>query len=147
VSIKQDRRALADMVEELIGALRSLVARGLAEEGLSWNQYQALYFLGTERRFRMRDVRDALGISGPLVTTIIDKTVGKGFATRQRSRDNRRNITVSLTPAGRSFLAKLEREKDRFYGRLLGGLRPAARRTMQEGLSIFVSRLRGLEHP
>jgi DNA-binding MarR family transcriptional regulator len=53
------------------------------------------------------DLADRLGITRPSITSLIDGLVRQGLVRRQPARDDRRRMTISLTPAGRQLLTDL----------------------------------------
>jgi len=102
-----ERRAL-DAYIKLTRATSSVGARlgpGLAEAGLTPTQLgvlEALLHLGP---LGQRVLGGKLLMSGGNVTTVLDNLERRGLVRRERRGDDRRNVTVHLTPQGRRLIA------------------------------------------
>ena len=102
-------RAL-DTYIKLTRAVSSLGARlgpGLAAAGLTPTQLgvlEALLHLGP---LGQRVLGDKLLMSGGNITTVVDNLERRGLVRRERSSDDRRNITVHLTAEGRRLISKV----------------------------------------
>jgi MarR family transcriptional regulator, 2-MHQ and catechol-resistance regulon repressor len=100
-------RAL-DAYIKLTRATSSVGARlspGLARAGLTSTQLgvlEALLHLGP---LGQRVLGDKLLMSGGNITTVIDNLERRGLVRRERRGDDRRNVTVHLTPRGRGLIA------------------------------------------
>ncbi len=103
------RRAL-DAFIKLSRARKTLSYRTnrlLAEYGLTESQLgtlEALYYLGP---MCQRDIGDKLLVTGGNMTMIVNNLEKRGFVSRQRDPQDRRQITVSLTAAGQQLIAEL----------------------------------------
>jgi MarR family 2-MHQ and catechol resistance regulon transcriptional repressor len=101
-------RAL-DAYIKLTRAVSSLGARlgpGLAAAGLTPTQLgvlEALLHLGP---LGQRVLGDKLLMSGGNITTVVDNLERRGLVRRERSSDDRRNVTVHLTAEGRQLISK-----------------------------------------
>jgi MarR family 2-MHQ and catechol resistance regulon transcriptional repressor len=80
---------------------------GLARVGLTPTQLgvlEALLHLGP---LGQRVLADKLLMSGGNVTTVVDNLERRGLVRRERRGDDRRNVTVHLTPPGRRLIASI----------------------------------------
>lgn len=102
-------RAL-DAYVKLMRAHYSVRARLDAELGkhdLTENQLgvlEALLHLGPQCQ---RALSEKLFTSGASITLLVDQLEKRGLVRRERSEEDRRFITVNLTPEGRKFIEKL----------------------------------------
>ena len=102
-------RAL-DAYIKLTRAMSSVDARlapGLAGVGLTPTQLgilEALLHLGP---LGQRTLGAKLLSSGGNITTVVDNLERRGLARRKRRGDDRRHVTVHLTPEGRRLIAKV----------------------------------------
>src|SRR5262245_60021785 len=77
--------------------------------GLSLAQYHVLEPLGAGPRTN-RELAERAGISAPTATRIVDGLLERGWVSRVADPTDRRAVVISVTEAGRSALAKKERE-------------------------------------
>lgn len=82
--------------------LEEEITRHLAEEhSLSHREYEILVRLdGNDGGMRMSVLAGQIVASAPLVTQTVDRLVGRGFVTRQRSGHDSRGSEAVLTEAG-----------------------------------------------
>jgi len=104
-----EMRAL-DAYIKLTRALSSVEARlapGLADVGLTPTQLgilEALLHLGP---LGQRTLGVKLLSSGGNITTVVDNLERRGLVRRERRDDDRRHVTVHLTPDGRRLISKV----------------------------------------
>jgi DNA-binding MarR family transcriptional regulator len=77
------------------------VLENTRDVGLTISQYRVLALLsgGDERASRLAA---KLAVTKPTVTSVIDSLVERGYVTRVASPDDRRAVTISITPQGRA---------------------------------------------
>lgn len=100
------------MTEALLTASRALVAvaaRSLAaaDAEVTLPQYRALVVLAANGTLRVGDLADALGIHPSTATRLCDRLVEHQLVRRAVDKANRRETTISLSPGGRSVVAKV----------------------------------------
>ena len=100
-------------------AARSLVA---AEEQVSLAQYRALVVLASRGPQRLADLAEALGVSPSTATRVCDRLVAKRLIRRHRAHNDRREIRVELSEAGRSLVADVTRRRRREIHRLVAAI-------------------------
>jgi MarR family transcriptional regulator, 2-MHQ and catechol-resistance regulon repressor len=86
-------------------SVASRLAPGLARAGLTPTQLgvlEALLHLGP---LGQRTLGAKLLMSGGNITAVVDNLERRGLVHRERSSDDRRNVTVHLTPEGRRLIA------------------------------------------
>lgn len=94
----------------LVRATDSLLAAASAHieaEGLTLGQFgilESLFHLGP---MCQKTLAEKLLRSPGNVTTIVDNLERKGWVRRERQKDDRRMITIHLTPEGRSLIARI----------------------------------------
>lgn len=98
---------------------------GVLDEGLVGSPYnlteaRVLFELATAPAgLDIADLRTRLGLDPGYTTRILDRFSEAGLVLRQRSEQDRRRQTITLTGAGRTMQAALDRRTDRGIGRLL----------------------------
>lgn len=75
------------------------------ETGFSLTRYQLLQFLNEQGRCTQNQVQNELKIDSAAVTRHLKILEEKQFVTRERNKDNNREIFVSLTPKAQADLA------------------------------------------
>jgi DNA-binding MarR family transcriptional regulator len=107
-----------DVVEALLTASRAMVAlaaRSLADldAEVTLPQYRALVVLASRGPQRVVDISVELGVTPSTATRMCDRLVRKGLARRYRVPSDRREVRLTLTPAGRALVrAVTERRRD-----------------------------------
>ncbi len=95
--------ALHDWIDVFMyRAMRELL-RLLRARGLSLGHYSLLMRLYKEGPCVVGDVADMLGVSRPAATQLIDHFVAERWVTRVEKAEDRRYMTVALTPRGRAL--------------------------------------------
>lgn len=117
----------SEVVEAVLGASRVLVAvaaRSLAEvaEEVTLPQYRTLIVLASRGPQRVAALADALGVTPPTATRMCDRLVRKGLVRRRTARDDRREIRLSLTPAGQALVAEVTARRRAEITELLAGI-------------------------
>ena len=70
--------------------------------GLTMAQYRAMSYLYRNRGCTLRALADHLGVTPPTCSALVGRLVDRGIATRTTNLANRREVTLRLTPAGRT---------------------------------------------
>lgn len=108
-------RAIERIVRTLpriMGALFS--ERLMTEEAeLTIPQIRTLSALQCHSRRTMGELAEALGVSLPSATQIVDRLVRRGLVERSPDAEDRRVVRVSLTETGASITQEARRERDR----------------------------------
>jgi DNA-binding MarR family transcriptional regulator len=74
--------------------------------------YSALVLIERNRRCRQSELAAALGIRQPNMVDPIDTLVQRGLVSRSPDPDDRRANSLTLTPAGKKFMARLHATHD-----------------------------------
>jgi MarR family 2-MHQ and catechol resistance regulon transcriptional repressor len=106
---KQSVRALNAYIN-LVRATDSLLARASAHveaEGLTLGQFGILESLLHLGPMCQKTLAEKLLRSPGNVTLIVDNLQKQGWVRRERQKDDRRMITIHLTPEGRNLIARI----------------------------------------
>ncbi len=121
-------------------ALLAVVARSIAPEldRVTVPQFRVLVVLSTASEpVRNRDLAEALGVHPSTFTRNADRLVAGGWVRRVQNPDNRREILVSLTPAGRRVVDRVTARRRDEIREILGRLAESERQLVLEALSAF----------
>lgn len=130
-SISNDEAADAFVTvsRALVGiAIRSINAAPVA---ITLPQHRLMVVLGTEGPQKVGRLADHLGSDQSNVSRQCDRLQRIGVITRQRSHDDRRTVTVLLTPAGRKLLNTVNAHRRLEIRRVLATM---SRRQVQDGV-------------
>ncbi len=99
-------RAMAAIAELLAERRRSSMAwlRGC---DISMGQLHVLATLQEHDTMTVGALADALSISAPSASSIVDRLVERGLVGRERCEEDRRTVRLSLSPQGRRFIGEL----------------------------------------
>lgn len=114
-------------VTAVLTASRVLVAvsaRSLAgvEDRVTLSQFRMLVVLARQREINQTGLAAALQVSPSTAMRMLDRLVPAGLATRRENPDNRREVLIGLTPAGRRMVGGVTRRRRREIARLVGRL-------------------------
>jgi DNA-binding MarR family transcriptional regulator len=101
-----------ELVDALLSASRAMVAiagRSLAglDADVTLPQYRALVVLASRGPQRPVDISTELGVNPSTGTRMCDRLARKQLIRRYRSTANRREVRLSLTPAGRQLVEEV----------------------------------------
>jgi DNA-binding MarR family transcriptional regulator len=136
--------AADDTVDAVLTASRVLVAvatrsLGAAAEDTTIAQYRALVVLASRGPQRMVDLAGALDVTPSTAGRMCDRLLRKGFIRRHRARADRREVQVSLTPAGRDVVDTATARRRALLAEILGRLPAAQRSDVAEALRTFAA--------
>ena len=93
-----------DAFAQAVRRARGAPAQG-PEETLTLSQYALLQGLSERGRARVVELASAAGVTPPTATRILDALERRGIVERRRVPEDRRGVTITLTPGGRELLA------------------------------------------
>ncbi len=96
---------LVDVVPLVMRSMRREMRRAVPVE-LSVPQFRALTFLNRHSGASLSDLAGHLGLTPPSASKLVDGLVERGLVGRDTPPDDRRRVTLTLTEAGRSDLAR-----------------------------------------
>ena len=104
-AVPNDR--LAHVVKDLMRTLHRGLQSRLAAHSVAIGQWTFLRILWERDGITQRELSELAGVSEPTTYSALLSMEKKGYITRRKLPSNMRNISVSLTPAGRALKAKL----------------------------------------
>jgi DNA-binding MarR family transcriptional regulator len=104
---------LAAAWSDFLAAMREARQPTRPRDGLSLAQYRLLLPLGDGRALRVGELADDAEIRGPTASRMLDGLERQGLVERTHSRDDRRHVRVTLTPAGCEALAGKQAQIER----------------------------------
>lgn len=129
-------------------ALVAVAARSIASiaDDVTLAQYRALVVLSASETANVGALADALGVHRSSATRMCDRLVQRDFVHRWVPDDNRREVLLELTPAGRLLIKEVSDRRRDEIGEIVSRLRPAERTTLLKSLALFSSAAGELPH-
>lgn len=78
----------------------------LKELDLTYTQYVTMMVMWEERQVLTKHLKDRLFLDSGTFTPVIKKLVDKGLVTKERSKDDARDLVVTITPKGEELRKK-----------------------------------------
>ena len=134
----------AHQIDSVLRASRALVgiaAAAIAEvdDSVTVPQLRVLVMVDTRGPLNLAGVAAALGVNPSNASRICERLIRAGLLDRQESPDDRRNITLSLTEAGRRLVNKVTRHRRTAITRILRGMDPEDRELLHTALDRFAT--------
>jgi DNA-binding MarR family transcriptional regulator len=109
----------------------------LAEPALSDTQLAALATLERHGAMSPGDLAEHEKVQPPSMTRVIAALVDWGLVTRAPHPTDRRQVILTVAPAGRSLVQKVRRRKEAWLARRLAELSPQERAILREAAPIL----------
>lgn len=75
----------------------------LDELGLTYTQYIAMMVLWEKKQVNVKELGQHLYLDSGTLTPLLKKLEGKGYLTRERSREDERSLLISITKKGEAL--------------------------------------------
>jgi DNA-binding MarR family transcriptional regulator len=105
--------------------------------GVSFAQCHHLVEIGRASTVSLNDLAALLDLDKSTVSRTVDQLVRQGLANRQPDPASRRNVRISLTPAGRDLFSGIEADMQDYYSRILENIPAAKHGPIIEGLQML----------
>jgi DNA-binding MarR family transcriptional regulator len=126
-----DEERRVALIQQVMGAshlffstVNDVLERALEEvsdEQVSMSQVKLLLLIARpDKRFKVRDVAEFLGITNAAASRSIDRLVLRGLVDRTVTPEDRRAVELTLTPRAEAMLNRFTKLRDRELLRLLG---------------------------
>lgn len=137
-----DNGRMAEQVDAVLRASRALVgiaATSLAavEDVVTVPQWRVLVLLHTRGPMNLASVAAELTVNPSNASRTCDRLTKAGLLDRRESELDRRNVTLTLTAAGRRLVQKVTRQRRVAIEKVLQGMSAAARDRLADALATF----------
>jgi DNA-binding MarR family transcriptional regulator len=108
----------------LLTRLARSVYRHVDEDalGMKYKQYVMLSVIGESEGTTQSQLSKVMGIDANMVVLMLNALEDRGYAVRERDREDRRRHIVKITPAGRKAVVHAERALEDVTDQALAGL-------------------------
>lgn len=133
---------MAEQVDAVVRASRALVGIAAAslmgiEDVVTVPQWRVLVLLHTRGPMNLASVATELGVNPSNASRTCDRLTRAGLLNRRESELDRRNITLTLTAAGRRLVQKVTRQRRTAIEKVLQQMAVTDRDRLAEALSSF----------
>jgi DNA-binding MarR family transcriptional regulator len=144
MSTVQRRGSAAQHVETLLDASRifgAITAESVAQvgEGVTLPQLRVLVLASQPGHLNATGVAEALDVHLSSASRICDRLVQAGLLDRRDLPRDRRNVELTLTPAGERLLETLNEHRREVFARILGRMDAAERDALTQALNQFIA--------
>jgi len=128
------------MVDAVLSASRVLVAiaaRSLADAGeeVTLTQYRSLVVLASRGPQGVAALAEAVAVTPPTASRLVDRLVKKGMVRRRTDRQDRRQVRIALTESGRHLIDAVSARRRQEIAALLAAIAPETQRSVVDALS------------
>ncbi len=128
------------VVDAVLSASRVLVAiaaRSLADTGeeVTLTQYRSLVVLASRGPQSMAALAEAVGVAAPTASRLCERLVKKGLVRRRTDRNDRRQVRIGLTEAGRHLVDTVSARRRQEITDLLASIPPKTQRSVASALA------------
>lgn len=109
---------VAETMDRIHRKMRAKLSNELSQGEITIPQYHILDYLHNKGESVMREIADYLFVTPPAVTGLVDKLVKMQLIRRVFSPSDRRIIIISLTPKGKTVIAKIKNQSNELFGSL-----------------------------
>jgi MarR family transcriptional regulator, organic hydroperoxide resistance regulator len=102
--------------------LRQFEPQPWIELNLTLAQLKSLFFIAAKDKTNFKKLAEALGVTPPNVTGIIDRLVEQGLVTRTENAEDRRIMLLQATEKGQELLNNLRERRTSQMSQVLGYL-------------------------
>ncbi|MFD3698901.1 MarR family transcriptional regulator [Streptomyces sp. NPDC058646] len=127
-------------MSDLIELLEVVWERGrdtVSAPPVSSAQARVLFLIEGNDRINLSTLGQLLGAAAPSVTRLCDRLEAVGLLERQARPEDRRELLVTLTPAGRTYLVQLRQRREQALTEAMAAMPAASRAALAVGLADF----------
>jgi DNA-binding MarR family transcriptional regulator len=130
------RDAMVDAVLTASRVLVAIAARSLADAGeeVTLTQYRSLVVLASRGPQSVAALAEALAVTPPTASRMLERLVRKRLARRRTDRHDRRQVQVALTESGRRLIDTVTRRRREQIADLLATITPDVQRSVVDAL-------------
>ena len=116
--------------------LVAMAARSLADAGeeVTLTQYRSLVVLASRGPQGVASLAEALSVTAPTASRLVERLVRKGLVRRRADRQDRRQVRIGLTEAGRDLVRLVTERRREEIAALLASIPPDVLEPMATGL-------------
>lgn len=106
--------------------------------GITFAQCHALVEIGTCGELSLNDLADKLNLDKSTLSRTVNHLVTQGFCVREECPEDRRYVTIKLTPTGTGMFDKVKKGMDRYFEDIYNALPEAKRKQVLESAGLLL---------
>ncbi|MNL34976.1 putative HTH-type transcriptional regulator YusO [compost metagenome] len=138
MSLEEELVQLDQLAERLSAARQESTLRACSAEGLTPTQYCAISLIEGLGTPRMSVLAEQLELTAGAVTTLVERLIRLGVVERLTSPDDRRSVSVRVTPEGSAAVARVTANHRKQVWSTFGTLSPEQRQHLLSGMSALM---------
>ena len=137
--VDEDVDAVTSAVLTASRLLVAVSARSLAaaEERVTLPQFRMLVVLASRREPKLAALAEALAVNPSTALRMVDRLSAAGLLTRRVNPENRREVVLRLTPAGRQVVDEVTARRREEIARIVQRMAPRQRAGLVRALRAF----------
>ena len=135
---KEQIKEIVELQEQADNVLRSFSPEPWIDLNLTIAQLKSLFFITAKGKTNFKKLADALGVTPPNITGIIDRLVEQGLVSRTENPEDRRVMLLQTTEKGLKLLNNLSENSIHHMTQILSQLRPEELSYLSKGLNALV---------
>ena len=141
--MKKPHEAASGGIEELLLDFQKKIYGAIKTDIKSLNcslpQMDILRYLSESEALTLTDLARQLGVSKPSASVMVDTMERHGLVARTVQENDRRSISIRLTPKSRKLFETITKKKKELIKRLLTNISAQQRETLESLLSALLS--------
>ena len=132
-------------IKQLRESIRILERKlGILEEsemaccGLTLAQCHALVEIGRAERVSLVDLAGIIGLDTSTLSRTVNNLVAKNMVSRELDPDDRRYVTIQLTPEGSRHFQEIETSMDAYFHKIYENIAESDRTLVLKGLTLLL---------
>jgi DNA-binding MarR family transcriptional regulator len=127
-------REIVRVLERKLGVLDDLQSSCC---GMTFSQCHALVEIGRAQSISLNDLADLLGLDKSTMSRTINNLVENDLVAREIDSEDRRYITIQLTPKGRQSFQEIETGMGAYFSQIYQSIPEAKREQVIESLQLL----------
>jgi len=122
----------------------AVVAQSLAhrDPGVTVPQLRVLVMIGARGTANVSAVAEALGVNPSNASRTCDRLVSAGLLERRQTRQDRRQVSLTLSPGGRRFIEGVLGRRRAVFAAVASQMSTAEQKRLAQGLTAFLAAAR-----
>jgi DNA-binding MarR family transcriptional regulator len=135
--VRSPQDSIVDAVLSASRVLVAVAARSLADTGeeVTLTQYRSLVVLASRGPQGVAALAEAVAVTPPTASRLVDRLVRKGLVRRRTDRHDRRQVRIALSDAGRELIDAVSARRRLEIAALLAAIPPETQRSVATALA------------
>ena len=137
--VPHQRISLEDLILAFRRKILEIMSKDAFHQGMTISQSEVLRLVGTGSQ-TMKYIADALNITPPSATALVEEMEKKGLVLRKKDPTDRRVVSIVLTKKSQGLFKKVCESKKAVMNEMLSKLSEKDKKTFERIISIIISK-------